>query len=59
MSLAYVKSVNISDLHPKSQYFSNHVLPDQDMYLGVSATETLTTLKTQARPEELKKFYTS
>lgn len=53
MSLAYVKSVSISDLHPKSQYFSNHVLPDQDIYLGVSATETIDRLKTQAGPEEL------
>ena len=59
MRPAHVKAADINELDPKSQYFRSHALPDQDIYLGISANETMKTLCTQAELGDIRKFYSS
>lgn len=59
MKPAFVRTAGISELSPQSASFHQQIVPLHDIYLGISATETIGKIKQQVNSVEVNKFYQS
>lgn len=59
MNPTFAKTANIDELNPKTNSFSQHILPVHDIYLGLAATETVEKLQRNANSVEAEKFLKS